>query len=277
MIRGADSRMNRANAGAIANIGILGTSAGAVVIDAGTSLGQGRAIRAAAERLAGGRIARVYVTHLHPDHSYGIAAFDPAVVATTAPVLVSLRSGLAAYADGLYRLLGAAMTGTEPTLPGTVVADGVEDIGGRRLRLLTLAGHSAVDLVVLDEVTGTLFAGDLVFHGRAPATPDAQLDRWRAALDRLLTLGHRRVVPGHGPVDPTPDTAIRQTRAWLDWLERTFHEAAARGLSLAEVGELPIPEPLATLAEARYELQRSAVHLYPGVEQRALGPVQRAP
>ena len=276
MVRGADQRVAFANGGAIANIGIIATTEGAVLVDAGTSLRHGQALRAAAERLSGGRIARVYVTHLHPDHSYGAGAFPAGSVATTAPVLADLRANLAGFSDGMYRILQDWMRGTEPVLPARTVEDGVEDIGGRRLRLLTLAGHSAADLVVLDEASGTLLAGDLVFHDRAPTTPNADLARWRASLDALLALPYQRVVPGHGPLDPTRDRAITQTRAWLDWLETTLRTAAEEGLTMVEAGNLPIPDRFAALAEARYELQRSVVHLYPAFEQAALGRTQRA-
>jgi quinoprotein relay system zinc metallohydrolase 1 len=276
MVRGADERIAFSNGGAIANIGIIATPAGAVLVDAGTSQRHGQALRAAAERLAGGRIARVYVTHLHPDHSYGAGAFPAGTVATSAAVMADLRRSLASYSDGLYRILRDWMRGTEPVLPAVTLEDGVEEVGGRRFRLMTLAGHSAADLVVLDEASGTLFAGDLVFHNRAPTTPDADLARWRQSLDQLLALPHQRVVPGHGPLDPTPGRAIAQTRDWLDWLETTLRMAAEEGLTMVETGNLPIPPRFATLAEARYELQRSVVHLFPAFEQAALGRDQRA-
>ena len=78
------------------------------------------------------------------------------------------------------------------------MADGPVTIGGRRLRLIALAGHSAADLALLDEATGTLIAGDLVFHDRAPATPHAHLPTWRASLSALEAIPHKVLVPGHG-------------------------------------------------------------------------------
>lgn len=47
-------------------------------------------------------------------------------------------------------------------------------------------------------------------------------------------------------------------------------QAVQSGLDMVEAGELPIPPRFATMAAARYELQRSVSHLYPGLEARLL-------
>lgn len=269
VVRGADAPMRADNGGAIANIGVVATPAGAVLIDVGTSRREGEALRTLARQVTGQDVTRAYVTHIHPDHSYGAAGFAAGVVATSAAGLADARAGQTGYSDGLYRLLGDWMRGTDIALPSVTVGAS-ETIGGRRFRLLALSGHSAADLAVLDEATGTLFAGDLVFHNRAPATPNADLPAWRAALTTLAGLGARIVVPGHGPVDPTGTAAIAQTRDWLDWLEATLTRAVSSGLDMVEAGALPIPDRFAGLAAARYELQRSVSHFYPALEGRLL-------
>lgn len=270
MIHGADAPIAMDNGGAIANITILATDAGAVLVDCGPSLRYGQALKAVAETLVGKPVTRVYLTHLHPDHVYGAMAFDQKILAATAQGAAVLRSDGAGFSDGMYRLLGDWMRGTELVLPGTILAGDSETIGGRRLGLIALSGHSAADLAVMDERTGTLIAGDLVFHDRAPSTPHADLPAWRAALDRLKTVPHKTLIPGHGPYDPTPDAAIGQTRDWLDWLDRTLHDAVSQGLDMAEAGNLPIPPRFAVMKVARYEFERSVSRYYPGLEQTLL-------
>lgn len=269
-VLGADEAIAMPNGGAIANIGIIATGAGAVLFDAGTSHRHGQALAALARKLAGQPVARVYLSHLHPDHSFGASAFPATMLAATPAVATQVHGDAAGFSAGLYRLLGDWMRGTDVPLPALPAAAGPLDFGGRRLRLLTLSGHSASDLVLLDEGSGTLFTGDLVFHNRAPATPHADLAGWRAALDTLAGLGHARVVPGHGPVDPTPGTAIAQTRAWLDWLEPALATALEQGLTMVEAGELPIPARFEGMAMARYELQRSVSHYWAGLEAARL-------
>jgi quinoprotein relay system zinc metallohydrolase 1 len=267
-VRGADGPIERENGGAIANIAILKTAAGAVLVDAGPSLRYGEALARLAKELTGGPVVRIYLTHLHPDHVYGGASFPPDRIAATPTLKDVLNRDGRSFSDGMYRLLGDWMRGTEFQSPGLTVREGQETIGGRSFKLLPLSGHSQSDLALLDERTGTLIAGDLVFHDRAPSTPHADLARWRTSLDTLAALGHRRVVPGHGPVDLTPAGAIRQTRDWIDWLEATLEQAAADGLGMVEAGALPIPERFVRLKAARYELQRSVAHLYPAIEAK---------
>jgi quinoprotein relay system zinc metallohydrolase 1 len=270
MIHGADAPIEMANGGAIANITILDTDAGTVLVDCGPSLRYGQALRAVAEKLTGKPVVRVYLTHLHPDHVYGSGAFDPKVLATTAQGAAVLKSDGPGFADGMYRLLGDWMRGTELVQPGTILTGDSETIGGRRFGLLALSGHSPADLAIMDERTGTLIAGDLVFHDRAPSTPHADLSAWRGALDRLKAQPHKAVIPGHGPFDPTPASAIDQTRDWLGWLDAALRDAVRQGLDMAEAGNLPIPPRFAAMQAARYELERSVSHFYPGLEQTML-------
>ncbi len=270
VVRGVDAPIAMGNGGAIANITILATEAGTVLVDCGPSLRYGTALKSAAEALTGKPVIRVYLTHLHPDHIYGAAAFAPGIVAATPQLASLLKREAAGFSDGMYRLLGDWMRGTEFTAPGLILSADHETFGSRRLRLLPLAGHSPADLAILDQATGTLIAGDLVFHDRAPSTPHADLAQWHAALKTLEALDHKRVVPGHGPVDVTPATAIAQTRDWLDWLAATLRAAVIAGDDNVAAGNVAIPARFASLQAARYELQRSVSHLYPALEAELL-------
>ena len=270
LIRGADQPIEMSNGGAIANITILATDAGAVLVDAGPSLRYGRDLAAVAKKLTGKAVTRVYLTHLHPDHSYGDAAFDAATIAATPALIDVLKREGQGFSDGMYRLLGDWMRGTELKLPGHVISTPTETVGGRTLKMLPMKGHSEADLAIFDEATKTLIAGDLVFHDRAPSTPHADLDAWRASLDTLKAGGQMRVVPGHGPLDATPTAAIEQTRDWLDWLGTALADALAQGKDMVEAGNMPIPPRFAGIKAARYELQRSVSRYYPILEQEML-------
>lgn len=274
MVRGADSEIRAANGGAIANIVILATDAGPVLVDAGPSRRYGEQLAMLARELTGKSVARVYLTHFHPDHSYGSSAFDPAIVAATAAFRAIPLAQHQGFGDGMYRLLGDWMRGTEFRMPQLVAEPGPVTIGGRSLQLLALAGHSPSDLALLDTNSGLMIAGDLVFHDRAPSTPHADLVTWRRSLATLKDLQHRALVPGHGPFDPTPADAINQTRDWLDWLESTLRSAVEGGLDMVEAGEVAIPSRFAGLAAARYELQRSVSHFFPALEAAILPRVE---
>ena len=97
---------------------------------------------------------------------------------------------------------------------------------------------------MLDEKTGTLFAGDLVFHRHTPSL-DGSLPGWRAVLDRIDALEPARVVPGHGDASlPWPEggaalrryleVLARDTRAAIDAGERLGD--AVREIAASEAG-----------------------------------------
>lgn len=269
MVRGVDDAIAFANGGAIANSAIIATDAGAVLFDPGVSRGHGMALAALARKLTGKPVGRVYISHLHPDHAMGAAAFDPAMIHSLPATRAELERDGEGFSDAMFRLLADWMKGTAVVLPQGDLSEGQVEFGGRKFRLMALNGHSGGDLALLDEITGTLLAGDLVFHNRAPSTPHASLPDWRTALDRLGALPRKALVPGHGPID-RDGSAIAQTRDWLGWLEATLRDAVAKGLDMSEAGDLPIPPRFATLKAARYELQRSVSHFYPALEAELL-------
>jgi len=270
MVAGSDEPIQRGNGGAIANITIIATPAGTVLVDSGPSLRYGEALKTVAEQLTGRKVIRVYITHLHPDHAMGLGAFPREIVAALPGTIADIEHNGQGFSDAMYRLLDDWMRGTDLALPGLPIRTDHEAFGGRNLRLMALSGHSSADLAILDEQTGTLIGGDLLFHRRAPATPTADLARWRESLAVLDRLAHKGAVPGHGPFDSSGREAIAQTRDWIGWLDSALNDAVRSGLDMVEAGEMPIPAPLAVMAAGRYELQRSVSHFYPALEGKLL-------
>lgn len=265
VIRGAQEAIDRANGGAIANITILDSSEGAIVVDTGPSKRYGQQLSALARELTGKPVARAFLTHFHPDHAFGNQAFGADVVAAPQGVIDGLEALGEDFASAMYHTAGDWMRGTEVLRPGRAITAGVEDIGGRRFRMLALAGHTDSDLVLFEETSGVLIAGDIAFLDRAPTTPHADLPRWRESLASLDAVTHALLVPGHGPVEPGK-RALSQTAAWLDMMEAQIRAAFDRGLSMIEAIGEPLPDWTAAVALARYEYERSVMHFYPKLE-----------
>jgi quinoprotein relay system zinc metallohydrolase 1 len=272
MVSGVPEAITLQNGGAIANVGILDSSEGAIVIDSGPSRRYGEQLRKLARELTGKDVARVYLTHFHPDHVFGNQAFPAGSVAATEGVITGLRDLGEGFSAAMYQAAGDWMRGTEVVLPTTVIKSSVEDIGNRRLRLLRMKGHTGADLAIFDETTGIIFAGDLVFLDRAPTTPHADIGAWKVALANLGGIPHTLIVPGHGPAENSA-RAIDQTRKWITEVDQIISAAFERGLDMTEAFQLPLPLWTSTIALARYEFERTVMHLYPKFEAARLPQV----
>ncbi|HVF07013.1 MAG TPA: MBL fold metallo-hydrolase [Actinomycetota bacterium] len=125
---------------------------------------------------AGPRVAAVLVTHDHPDHAPGAAAFASRV---NAPLHA-------------FRLAGAEH-----------LRDGQEvTAGALRLTAVHTPGHTSDHMAMHAPAHGGLFTGDAVL-GRGTSfidPPDGDLAQYLRSLSRMQELAPRTIYPGHGPV-----------------------------------------------------------------------------
>ena len=98
------------------------------------------------------------------------------------------------------------------------------------------------EMIVFDDVSATLFTGDLVAMGLTPSL-DGSLKGWLDWLDSPPDPAPERIVPGHGPVTAGWDKAIAPTRAYLTGLRDATRAAVAQGLPLSQA----VPEIVAAL------------------------------
>ncbi|MFG1401371.1 quinoprotein relay system zinc metallohydrolase 2 [Xanthobacter sediminis] len=207
------------NLGFVGNAGfIIGRDAVAVV-DTGGSFKAGATLKAAVQARTGLPIRYVINTHMHPDHVLGNAAFaGPGVTFIghrNLPEALAARAE--SYLEATRRLVGEeGAAGTRVVLPDETVAERrVIDLGARPLLIEAWpTAHTATDLTVLDEATGTWFLGDLLFLGHVPAL-DGKALGWIALLDELKRRPAARVVPGHGPASQPWPQAAEPTERYL--------------------------------------------------------------
>lgn len=215
---------------------VIGTEAIAV-IDSTGALSSGEALYRAIRARSDLPIRHVILTHMHPDHIFGASLFAEAGAEIIGhpglPRALADRGD--SYLRGYGDRLGAAFAGSRlPQITREIGAGLSLDLGGRVLDLRAWPmAHSPTDVTVLDRRTGTLFAGDLVFHIHTPAL-DGDLTGWQEALAALRGPRIRRIVPGHGPAALSPEAALDPMARYLGVLARDSRAAIARGDSLSD-------------------------------------------
>jgi glyoxylase-like metal-dependent hydrolase (beta-lactamase superfamily II) len=143
------------------------------LVDAGT--GRPEHVDAVGRALDGAPLARVLVTHWHPDHVSGL------------PALRARWKGL---------VVVDAARGPVPAGDGEVEA-------------IPTPGHAPDHLCFFDRASGDLYCGDLARRDGTiviPASKGGDLRAYLASLGRVRDLAPRRLLPGHGPIidDPIP-------------------------------------------------------------------------
>jgi glyoxylase-like metal-dependent hydrolase (beta-lactamase superfamily II) len=234
-VEGLPGAASSENQGFMSNAGFVVTGDGVVVFDALASPPLAEKLVGLIRAITAQPIKRVIVSHYHADHYYGLQVFKAlgadiwahraAEGATrsegAAERFAQRKDVLFPWVDDKTRLLEA-----DRFLEG----DSDFELGGVHFALRHVGpAHSSEDMAMLVQEDGVLYAGDLVFRGRVPFVGDADSRAWIAALDKLIALGPRVLVPGHGPPSLAPDADLVFTRDYLVFL-RSQMAAAARDL-----------------------------------------------
>jgi glyoxylase-like metal-dependent hydrolase (beta-lactamase superfamily II) len=230
-VQGLSGAASSENQGFMSNAGFVVTREGVVVFDALASPPLAKKLISLIREITDQPISHVIVSHYHADHFYGLQEFK-ALGATiwahrlaegqtrsedAALRLQQRKEVLFPWVDEKTRLLEA-----DHFIGGDI--DFV--VGGVHFALRHVGpAHSAEDLALMVKEDGVLYAGDLVFRGRVPFVGDADSRSWIAALDKLIALEPKVLVPGHGAASRNARADLVFTRDYLVFLREQMGRA----------------------------------------------------
>lgn len=222
------------NEGLNANIGLVVTPAGALLIDSGASLRGSQQIHAAVKKVTDQPVKWVINTG-GQDHRWlgnGHFAAQGAEVIAHANARADMQARGGDHLAALKPELKEKLDGTVPTLPTRWLTgqDETLTLGGITVELKHRGGaHTPGDLMVWLPQQKVVFSGDIVYVDRMLGViPVSHTGRWLTSFAALEALQPARIVPGHGEVCDLPK-AQTQTRDYLQALRVHMKKAVDNG------------------------------------------------
>ena len=238
--------LNEANRGWNGNAGFIVTGEGVIVIDALGTPRLGKRLIATVRQVTDQPVKYLIITHNHPDHAYGAAAFQDLdqVTIIAHPGTREYNNSSTLEESVAYRrqLLEADMQDFVPPHPDQVVDTPrfdkqVIELGGQSVEIYnTGQHHSFGDLVVYQPDKQILWISDLAFNQRTTYMGDGDSEQILEAQQWLLNnfKDVELMVPGHGGPQTRPFPMVEKTRNYVRRLRREMRQAVEQGVPLLD-------------------------------------------
>lgn len=235
------ARVATDNQGFISNAGFIITSDGVIVFDALGTPSLAHMLMGLIRTKTDQPIKRVYASHYHADHIYGLQVLKKAGAVIYAPKGANdyLESETAAERldERRFSLEPWVDENTILVPPDEIIESSSSfTIGGKRITINYQGkAHSDGDLIMLVEPDNVLFSGDLIFEERIPFIGNGDTAHWLQTLEKLETGGLHALVPGHGPASFDPAATLSLTRRYLQFMRDTFTAGVEDLMSFDEI------------------------------------------
>jgi len=207
---------------------------------------------AMAPQTAAHPIEQAMNTHANPDHCFGnellpstteiIASQRTAeeMTVVSPELLHALKSAelepeLRAFVDHAFGPF--VYEGIEVRLPSRTFTGSLDvAVGDRTVTLIELGpAHTGGDTIVHVPDADAVFTGDLLFIEGAPVVWAGPFSNWTTACDRIVALGARTIVPGHGPV--TDASGVHDVKRYLEYVYAQARERFDAGMDAAAAAD----------------------------------------
>lgn len=228
-----------ANEGLNANLGLVVTHSGAVLIDSGATYQSARAIHNAIKQVTQQPVRWVINTG-GQDHRWlgnGYFKEQGAELIAHANAIPDMRARGGDQIAALRNLLGAGADRTEAAFPQRLLqgSEARLELGGTVFEFRYRGGgHTPGDLMVWLPQAQVAFSGDIVYVDRLLAViPVSNTQAWLEAFDALAKWDPKKIVPGHGRITDIHAARI-QTRDYLDALRAFMKQAVDQGVDISD-------------------------------------------
>jgi len=260
------------NEGLNANIGLVVTPGGAVLIDSGATARSAAEIHAAVKRVTDQPV-RWLINTGGQDHRWlgnGYFKAQGVQLIAHANARADMMNRGNDHLQALRAVLKERVDGTTPTLPERYV-EGTDirlDLGGTVFELRHRGGaHTPGDTMVWLPAARVLFTGDVVYVERMLGVlPVSSTKQWLATFDVIEQLAPVRLVPGHGKVTDVA-TARADTRAYLEALRAHMKKAVDDGTDISAA--------IKSFDATRFMRLLNAPELHPGNASRTYLELER--
>jgi len=225
---------------------------GGLVVDTFWDLPHTRDMIAQYARVWRAPARRVVNTHHNGDHAWGNQLFPDAELighrrcaeafGRERPEMMQMLRNQAGSDSPVLRALAAKLadwdfTGVMPTPPTTLIDDRLDlDLDGIRIELRWVGpAHTAGDVIAWLPKERIVFTGDVLFRLCTPIGWDGTFDGWIAALDAIVALDPKVVVPGHGPLCGVEGP--REMREYLAYVRAECGKLFAAGVPAIEAAK----------------------------------------
>lgn len=260
------------NEGLNANLGLVLTAEGAVLIDSGATFQGARQVHEAIRRVTPLPVRWVINTggqdHRWLGNGYFLAQGAEVLAHAAGQADMANRGGEQLAA--LKQVVGPKADGTVPTFPSRWLQgpDASLALGGVRFEFKHRGGaHTPGEMLVWLPQQRVLFSGDVVYADRMLGVlPVSNTRAWLDTFDEIERLAPERIVPGHGRVSDLA-RARADTRDYLAALRAHMKRAVDEGLDIGTAIKGFDTQPYQRLANSAELLPGNASRVYLEMER----------